>query len=221
MTHVRLSISLLVACLLAVPFTAGAQVGGFDPSQAEGLEAGVRREYNAGGAITLGTPEPAPTLTIQVAILDFDTGDHAHAFLDLMIERAGTVVEDASEDERASIVRAERITTWGDDGYELRISDTTEDEPFHGQVLLVANGEYLFLSYGEGSDESLFATTEGLMTWITETGAPGGEVEYADDGGSTGGLWGFFPPAGDPVVAGLLNTSDDIVFPVPGATPEA
>lgn len=84
--------TLFLMTLLAgeLPLASHAQDAGnpFDPLQAEGLEAGVYREYSAGGlrSIALGTPEPAFTLTLQVFRLDFDTAEHARATLDQMVE---------------------------------------------------------------------------------------------------------------------------------------
>lgn len=219
--------TLFLMTLLAgeLPLASHAQDAGnpFDPLQAEGLEAGVYREYSAGGlrSIALGTPEPAFTLTLQVFRLDFDTAEHARATLDQMVEGLTALVDETSEEDRAVIVLAESISTYGDGGYELRFSETIEDNPSHSQFLVVVDGEYLFLIIAEGNDDILFTKGQDLMTYLTEVGAPGGAPELSEDGGSTGGLWGFFPESGDPLVADLPNVSDDILFPVPAATPEA
>lgn len=221
----RMMLFLITLLVGLLPVASHAQDGGdaFDPLQAEGLEAGIYREYSAGGlrAIAMGTPEPAFTLTLQFFALDFDTTGHARAALDQLVEGLTALVNEASEDERAVIVLAESISTYGDGGYELRSSETIEDVPSHGQFLAVVDGEYLFLIIAEGNDETLFTKGQDLMTYLTEVGEPGGEPEFSEDGRSTGGLWGFFPEPGHPLVADLPNVSDAILFPVPAETPEA
>jgi hypothetical protein len=224
MTTFRLTVVLLLACLL---FPRGAdaedEADPFAPEALEGLEAAVYREYSAGGflATALGTPNPGFQLTIQALVYDFASSDDAHAILDLMAQQLEEFVEEATGEERAAIVRNERGTAWGDASYDLGTTETGENGLSHNRIMIVADGEILFLLFAEAFNEDLFGPTDDLMTYLADTGAPDGEPAFDEGGGSTGGLWGYFPPADDPAVAGLFNLADRIVFPVPAGTAEA
>ncbi len=67
----------------------------------------------------------------------------------------------------------------------------------------------------EGIDRSL--PTVDIATAITDGEASPGAPVFAENGTSTGGLWGFMLPTDDPLLAGVEAIFDSVLFPVPDA----
>ena len=68
-----------------------------------------------------------------------------------------------------------------------------------------------------GSDDiDTSLPTVELAAEIATYGEPStDEPTFREDGTSTGGLWGFMPPADDPLLRGLVPIRDTILYPTP------
>jgi hypothetical protein len=51
-------------------------------------------------------------------------------------------------------------------------------------------------------------TVNALLDYMTTEGQKGGEIVFADNGTSTGGLWDVLPPAGHASLNGLIPSRD-------------
>ena len=94
------------------------------------------------------------------------------------------------------------------------------------QYITVQQGDFVFVIFSQsrvGPVESLPATAStqpdpmlDLATQIVTDGQPSADDPvYAQNGTSTGGLWGFMPAKDDPLMTGLVPMTDYVLYPVP------
>ncbi len=116
----------------------------------------------------------------------------------------------------------------GDQATNARLSMTFDDGESARrttyQQIAVQRGEYVIFigSVSEvGPMDELPAEPDDfdplldLANQIAAEGQPSAEEAiFAEDGTSTGGLWGFMPVSGDPLLIGLVPLMDQILYPV-------
>ncbi len=93
-----------------------------------------------------------------------------------------------------------------------------EGQQAESVIALVQDDAYLYFVVAAGSEADIQALTVDFTTGLLEREGSGAG-EFHEDGTSTGGLWDKYPAADDSLVADLLPF-DQVLFPVPEATPE-
>ena len=123
-------------------------------------------------------------------------------------------------------VTSETLPDIGSQAMLVRVDHVGEGSDVWMEYVVVQRGQYVFFvsasgsTFGnmQGSDEAdKSLPTVELAAEIAAHGEPSTEgPAFREDGTSTGGLWGFMPPADDPLLRGLVPFSDTILYPNPG-----
>ena len=122
---------------------------------------------------------------------------------------------------------SEDLTGIGDQATRARLTLTSEGGDWINQNIFqyvaVQRGEFVIVIYAQSSlgpvEEPPDVTDAPdpmleLATQIAIEGEPSPEeANYAQDGTSTGGLWGFMPETGDPLLLGLVPLWDQLLYP--------
>ena len=86
-------------------------------------------------------------------------------------------------------------------------------------LLAVQSDTYIFVVINLGVAESQSA--DALAEYLTDAEPVDTEVEFSEDGTSTGGFYDLLPQDGDAEVEGLIPTTDSSFLGEPGGTPAA
>jgi hypothetical protein len=211
------------------------------PPRAEdlaGLQAAVRREYLSPDVVVVSGPvvfdatpvigdalAPLRGTIINVLDYEFDTASNASlAFdqlnnLDAGYQGPGTVTSDLEDlpDIGDQAVLARTVIAHEGNGLSSELIFEQVTVQRDGFVLVV--NAMLRRGPVEGSlpdagDQP--GPMIALASDLAANGQPSNEEEtFSEDGTSGGGLWGFMPAEGDPVLIGLIPVFDEILFPVP------
>lgn len=237
----RRALVTLLGVLLAIPtLAATAQTPAADAIPAEedlaGLQGTVWRAWGRADAFvgegtlpvdgaTPAAQAPATLRSISVVVREFDTAANAaiaYARIGDGVEAsmAGVFTDGTQEFTRAplpgigtqaTLIRVDHTGPGSDVWIENAIVQRDR------YVLVVSADASVFTSRPDagGADRSL--PTADLAARVA-AGEPSPDApELRADGMSTGGLWGFMPPADDPLLMGLVPFSDSVVFPPPDA----
>lgn len=233
---------LLLTVVLAIPaLSSGAQTpapGGF-PSEEEldGLQATVLRDYAPAGtffgsaeydATPIATPAGASApvaISVHVQVRLFDTAENAAAAFELL--DAGAQASLATVFANGAVeITSEALPDIGSRAPLVRMDATELPGDVWLEYVTVQRDQYVFFVSAQGSllmdmpgndgiDRSL--PTVDIAAAITDGQASPDAPVFAEDGTSTGGLWGFMLPADDPLLAGVEAILDSVPFPVPDA----
>ncbi len=195
--------------------------------QLPGIVSAVGRDYQASD----GPPSIPDMIHIGVSVYRFDSPDNASASYDVLFSNVtedlaavqtnnagNTLVTAEVSDlgERGDLVRLDFVDATG---YQSQEYILTLDDTYVFAVMTVTSGP---LEAGatpvDTTDPS--ATALGLAITLVTNGQPSPEeATFYEDGTSSGGDWGFLPAAGDPLLVGLLPTTDQQLYPTaPGAS---
>lgn len=215
-----------------------------DAPDLAGIQAAVYRDYVTPGLVVMGdepasfegTPLTEEDLvtnrlsSVTVFVYEFDTPDNATVAFERLSEglagslvgmSGGTSSEDLTTEELADIgTRATlaRLTM------SSNLDDLTNETTI--EYVTVQRDEYVFVvasTSHRGPYEGtlpdigdLPSPTIDLATELATNSLPSDEEPaFAEDGTSTGGLWGFMPAEGDPLLLGLTPYIDVVMFPEP------
>ena len=241
MTHRRILVVFLVSLLgvSTLPSSAQTPTASAIPAEDElaGLQATVWRSYvHAGtfegtGSISLDEATPASPVaetpqprSIQVMVREFDTAEHAASAFERISAGAEGSVDGVFSDGTLDVT-SETLPDIGSQAMVVRVDYIGEGSDVWMEYVVVQRDQYVFFVSASGStfvnpgsadvDKSL--PTVELAAEIAAHGEPStDEPTFREDGTSTGGLWGFMPPADDPLLRGLVPISDTILYPTPG-----
>lgn len=195
-----------------------------DFSQFEGIESAVARtwsvDFEAMFSITpeAGEEDPFADMTgvffLYGMAAEFDSDDNAEAAFEGISEvddeeLLGDMLEDGGEAQ----INREELDDLGDEGLAIDVAVEGEDGAAY-RMNIVRDDEYLLVTMAVSMTEDGNESAENLMDYMVNEGEPGGDEEFEEDGGSTGGLWDLFP-AGDEDYEGLVPAGDQVVYPVP------
>jgi hypothetical protein len=189
----------------------------FDFSTLEGIQRGVGRFYT-GDEAAMQTPETAPAgvYYLVVALIEFDSEDHAAAALDVVY---GDWVDSFASDDTFTLQELEpgELGDIGDQSLGARGAAEADGVQVDTVLLAVRDGAYVYLvaTVGVGEDSGSLDVATGIARTVIEADAGEGDGTFDEYGGSTGGLWDKMPGEDDPLLAGLTPTSDEMLYPVP------
>jgi hypothetical protein len=244
MTQRRVFGLFLVTLLACVPFitataTASAAQTPVADDQLAGLQAGVWRGYAPAGTIIGGGPaffdDPTPMAsvagktavrTIDVVVREFDTPEHAAAAFVQISEEAESSLSQPFDGVTQEITSRE-LSGVGTQAILSR-NDFANTSSRHWieyatvqrdtYVILVSAIGFVIQNAPGAAEVDTSLPTEDIAIWIAANGAPSPDAPvFAEDGSSTGGLWGFMPENDDPMLMGLVSLTDVVIYPVPAA----
>ena len=222
------TIGFLIALLALSSLPAAAQEReseAFDFSTLDGIEAGVSRSWVIDFATLLegATPDDGGDPFAKVDgtyflvgwVLEF--GDEAAAGDALtMFRESGVDTFTADFDQSALDISEREWEGTGDEGYAFDFASTAEGDKGHFRYAFVRSGALLFAGVGIALTEGGLDTADALLTAMVDDGEKGDAgVSFDDFGGSTGGLWGYFPDDDDDLLGELIPAGDQILYPAP------
>jgi hypothetical protein len=218
----RLSVSVMAFVIGCTLVPAAAQDEGAslidDVGQLEGIQAGVNRTWSVDFSALPSETEQATmdAWVISGAILKFDTADNAGAAF-----QAFSRMDDAEwlgDLSAPGIFERESLNGLGDQAYATSGVSADDDDEGHFRVVVVQDGQYLYFANVLSMSKEGTASADALIDHFVNDGAEGaGDPVYNKDGGSSGGLWGYFPADDAAYLSSLAPAGDDIIFPEPAA----
>lgn len=196
----RIALLLSLIFMLAVSSAAGAQESTptLNPEDVEGLQTGYARAYIADIEALMATPEALENLSLDdlalsglTAVFTFEDEDAAsNAFGDFSEQFAEGFME-GSETEVTD--EPTEIDDLGDQAIEY-IGETEVDEETTApaSMILVQDGEYIYIAMILGGND-VSENTRALAEHLLEGEIGDGEVEFNEDGSSTGGAYDVMP----------------------------
>ena len=194
-----------------------------DVTQLEGIEAAVGRSYSidfeALMAITpeAGADDPFATMEgivfLFMTALEFDSDDNAEAAFDLVKEEGASSFEGDFEGEDVEFIEGE-IEGLGDNAWGIDVVSTSGDTEGVYRIAYAQEDEYLFAVITVATTEDGVTNNDVLLEYLVDEGDKGDDVEFNADGGSTGGLWDFFPDDDNDALEGVIPSGDETLFPV-------
>lgn len=196
----RIALLLSLIFMLAVSSAAGAQESTptLNPEDVEGLQTGYARAYIADIEALMATPEALENLSLDdlalsglTAVFTFEDEDAAsNAFGDFSEQFAEGFME-GSETEVTD--EPTEIDDLGDQAIEY-IGETEVDEETTApaSMILVQDGEYIYIAMILGGND-VSENTRALAEHLLEGEIGDAEVEFNEDGSSTGGAYDVMP----------------------------
>lgn len=212
----------LFALVLALGMSimpAAAQDVSMDDMSEYGLESGYMRIYMADPA-SASTPT-ADLLGVMVAGFQFDSADSAEtAFEDFTCGFAGGFmgvddVQDCDGLTEAGLTVSD-VDGMGDQAIEIT-GEADIAGPTPVTLLSIQSENHLFLVITLGSDEP--GSSDAMGKFLADAEPVDTEVEFNEDGTSTGGFYDMLPQEGDPELDGLMPMSDMNFFGDEAGTP--
>jgi len=231
MYHLRRFTVLVVALLMSlslVPAAAQDEEGIAidDISQLDGIEDGVARSWSIDFESLMAeatidpdsTEDPFADLTgvfvLYGSVMKFDSDNHAaDAYQQLYDADDSEWTADMSSD--AEFER-EDIDDLGEEAFAMTAASTTEESEGHYRIIIAQDDEYLFFSMAVSMTDDGNQTADDLADYMLNDGEEDGDdPDFDEDGGSSGGLWGFFPDDDEDFLESVVPAGDEITFPAP------
>lgn len=241
MIHRRILVMFLVALLgvSTLPGSAQTPTASTIPAEDElaGLQTTVWRSYvhsgtfEGTGSISLDEATPASPVaettqprSIEVMVREFDTAEHAASAFERISAGAEGSVAGVFSDGTLDVT-SETLPDIGSQAMLVRVDYIEERSNVWMEYVVVQRDQYVFFVSASGrvfgnmpgsADVDTSLPTVELAAQIAAHGEPStDEPTFREDGTSTGGLWGFMPPADDPLLRGLVPYGDFILYPTP------
>ncbi len=222
MTRLKLLLSLIAMlglALSAAPVAAQDEEPSAldDPGLLEGIERAISRDWSVDFATMSGSPDAGEggLFLVSASVMQFDTDDNASAAYALYLdEGVASITSELLAEEGSEITESE--SDLGDEGYQVDIVSTSEEDPGALRVTFAREGNMLYLVFGIAMDPESANLATDILDHMVNEGEPGeGDGTFNEDGGSEGGLWDVFPADDHPALAGLIPSGDEIVYPAP------
>ncbi len=212
--------ALVLALGLAV-MPAAAQDVTMDDASEFGLEGGYMRMYMADPSAE-ATPS-ADLLGVMVAGFQFDSADSAEAaFEEFSCGFAGGFMGANDAQDCDGLTEAgftvSDVEGIGDKAIEIT-GEANVGGPTPVTLLSIQSENNLFMVITLGSDEP--GSSDAIGKFLADAEPVDTEVEFSDDGTSTGGFFDMVPQEGDDEIAGLMPVSDMNFFEDAESTPAA
>lgn len=229
MSPLRRGASLLLAATFALSVSiAGAQDDGssevIDPSEFEGIEQAVSRAWSIDFQDLLSqTPEDGedPFAAMEGVwlmsgmVYEFDNDDNAGAAYETISElEVEAWMGDLTEAEGDTEISIEEVDDLGDEAFSVDLVTTADDGGAY-RIDVAREDEYVFIALAVGTTEDGLESADGLIDYLVNEGEAGDDEEFDEAGGSTGGLWDFFPDDDHESLEDLEPAGDEILYPVP------
>ncbi len=193
--------------------------------QFDGIRAGASRTFGQDvESMLAATPDLdledvfKGLVSVSVIVLEFDNAGNAATAYDQFTAGIEADVPSMAQDGTPEVNSGD-IADVGTRARLVRLHTATSDEyETWLEFVTVQRDQYVFVVTSLTAVESEQGMATSVAAWVAHNGeVDGEEAIYAADGGSSGGLWGFMPPAGDDVLKGLIPISDEILYPAPEA----
>lgn len=199
-------LALVLSLGLAVIPAAAQSVTSDDASEI-GMESGFMRVYMADPSAATADSE---VLGVMVAGFEFDEASTAEdSFEEFSCGFAGGFMgtEDVSncDDLADAGFTVSDVDGIGDQAIEVT-GEADISGPTPVTMLAVQSDNYLFVVITLGTDEA--GASDDMAKFIADADPSDAEVEFSEDGTSTGGFYDMLPQEGDAEVEGLLPVSD-------------
>jgi hypothetical protein len=228
MSQIRRVSVLFVAILFAFSLApASAQEGSPFPdlSGLSGLQSGIDRTYSLdfsalepepSGSPEAGEPEYRDVLSLTGFVFEFDTSENAAAGYDAFVGHGVESMIAMMGFENPVLSEAE-VADLGDQAYAYSVFNDTGTTEGYLRYVVMQKDAYVFLAIIITESEESSLDADALLTHFAEATTEGhsGIGTFDESGGSTGGLWAFFPDADHEVYAGLVVSGDELLFPIP------
>lgn len=218
----------IIAVLLAVTMlpASARQPGPFpDPATLEGLQAAVSRsasldfsafemEPEAAGSPEGSEPAYRDVLNLTGFVFEFETGEQAAAGYDAVLANGVEPLVAMLGFENPVLTEGD-LDDLGDQAHFSSIFNETASTEGYFRYVVMQQEAYLFLAIVITETEETSLEADALLAHFADESAAGhsGPGTFDAEGGSTDGLWAFFPDASDPLYAGLLPSGDEVLFP--------
>lgn len=231
MTHLRRFPVLVVAMLMSLSLVPAAaqddeSIAIDDLNQFDGIENGVSRSWSidfealmAEATIDPNSSEdPFADMTglflLYGSVMQFDNDGHAEDAYKRLYD-ADDAEWQTDMEEGAEFSR-EDLDDLGNQAFAIDIASTQAESEGYYRLVIAQDDEYLFFAMALGFSGDDNSRADDLADYLVNDGEESGDdPEYNEDGGSTGGLWGYFPDDDSDIVDGLVPGGDEITFPVP------
>lgn len=185
-----------------------------DPSQLEGIEAGVSRSWYT--TMDMSTP-PAEGESVVffagVAVLEFDSEDNAEAAFGAIRDYfdSSAAAELGIDDADLTL---EAFDDFGDNGYLIEAGLADEDETAFFRYIIIHDDEYVYYGGAVSTDAEAAGLANDLVAYVDgQDDDASGLGEFNEDGTSTGGLWDLLPAADDEMIGDLVIEDDKVLYP--------
>jgi len=214
-----------------------------DAQDLTGIQAAVYREYApadlviGSGSLTLdnATPMTEAELAatryswITISVYQLDTAKNAAVAYDRLGGGLLGSLTNLNQGDGQERLTSEDLTGIGDQAMRSQLTVTSTGQGWTNQstfqYITVQQGEFVFVISAQssvGPVESVPAPSDGsdpmidLAVQIVSDGqVSSDEPVFAEEGTSTGGLWGFMPAQGDPLLMDLVPWTDQVMYPAP------
>lgn len=177
------------------------------PETLPGLEYVAARQYAPAPTEQIDTDSGA-VFILSVRIYVFDSEEHANAGWESTV--SSTAIESDVPMESDKVVYEEiEIDGLGDRAWGTTLSaETPEGDTGHFRLVYVQDGDRLYtLNAIAGSVEATLVTDE-IAAHMVDAEPGDGEVQFSEDGTSTGGVWDLLPGADDEILGEMEAFAD-------------
>ncbi len=214
-----------------------------DAKDLAGIQAAVYRDYVTPGLVVMedepaifeGTPLTEEDLvsnrpsSITVYVYEFDTSDNAAVAFERLSEGLAGSLVGMSGGTSSDDLTTEELADLGTQATLARLTMSSNNDDLTNETTIeyvtVQRDEYVIVVAStslrgpyEGTLPAIGeppSATVDLATELAANGQPSDEeAALSEDGTSTGGLWGFMPAEGDPLLHGLVPFMDMVMYPV-------
>lgn len=232
MTRLRSVFAVLLTALFiltAAPATAQDEGPFPEFSDLAGLEVGLSRSYSldfsAFEAVPEGSPDASPegspepayrdVLNFTGFVLEFDSSDNAGSGYEAFLDHGIEPLQTSLGFDNPTVTEGE-LTDLGDQAFAYSIFNETESTEGYFRYAFMQQDAYVFVAIIITESEASSLDADALLAHFAEATDEGhsGPGMHDEAGGSSGGLWEFFPAADHELYEGLIPTGDEVFFPV-------
>ena len=220
-----------VASLAATPFALGVSANALaqTPDALDGALPGVGQLTGVQGAVARiwgldidaelrASPGASPldflnALTmLNATVMEFDTADSATEAFSTYAAGIGAQLQMMGQGGTPTVTESE-LSDVGDEATSATLETVSGDFATYYRFDLVRNDTLFFLCSGLAGSEDPVSRVDDLARWLVQNGKKDGDPAiFVAEGGSSGGLWGYMPLDGDPVVSPLVTISDETLL---------
>lgn len=197
-----------------------------DISQLDGIEDGVARSWSIDFEALMAeatidpnsTDDPFADMTglffLYGAVMKFDDDGHAGDAYDQLHDLDES--EWAADLTDGAEVEIEDVDDLGEQAFTVSaVNPEAEDEGVY-RLVFAQEDEFLFVTMSISLSDDGDSSADDLAGYLVDDGEESrDDADFNEDGGSTGGLWGFFPDDDEDFLEGVVPAGDEITFPVP------
>jgi hypothetical protein len=229
--HLRIVLGLTTIAMLSISAPSAAhasatrQGGPFpDLAELEGMQAGVNRSYSLDfdalemvpeGSPAAGQPAYRDVLNLTGFVLEFDTAANAATGYDAFLDYGTDSLQMLLDFDNPTITEGD-VAGLGDHAYAYSIFNQAASTEGYFRHVIVQHDTYIFLAIIITESEASSLDADALLATFVEAANAGhsGTGTFDEAGGSSGGLWAFFPPADHELYRGMVVTGDEIMYPM-------